>query len=300
LYWRIAIYKEPEGDKKVAMHEWIDGSIGKQKNGFGLLDNVDDHGAFSMYGAIGLKAMTYLVDAHDNLIRRRNKDGTVNLNWVSGDVLIAYCFAYTSPNLVNKPVELLNSIAKKYLKNLGLLTKDGDVSNRCNNFGVNYCPDSQAYKIGQPMAGPQFYTNSALFALAGQTSWFFKFVFWTHWIVLGGWYWCWFPVVYTKDKPLYYVRDMTMKALYVHKYVFGNRWWIRMPMEELCYKHSEYRNDLWYAMMGTPPINPIPETMDSFFSQKADCTSRTSDRLNGYLGKSLLQLSEQAKKLNYK
>ena len=94
--------------------------------------------------------------------------------------------------------------------------------------------------------------------------------------------------------------DMTMKALYVHKYVFGNRWWIRKPMEHIAYELSNVRNDLWYAMLGQPPVNPAPAAMDSFFSQKEDCASRMSDRVNPVLGLAMIDLADQSKTIGSK
>ncbi len=300
LYWRLFIYKAPTGDKIIAQHQIIPQTFpGYAVRGNNeLLDNVDDHGAFSMYGFIGTGGLQMIVDDQGNFMRRWEDDGNHNLRFVSGDVVIAWCFAYTFEQVYHKPYGTLLRAAKNYLKYLGTRTYDehgqGYVSNRCNNFGVNYCNDSDTKGLGQPMAGPQFYTNSALFALASQYSLFFKFVFWTHWILFGGWYWAFFPVIYTKDTPLYYVRDMTMKALFVHKYVFGNRWWIRKPMEFITIGLSNYRNDLWFAMLGNKPVHEIPSLMDSFFSQKEDCTSRFSDRLNPVLGESINTLADQA------
>ncbi len=299
LYWRLFVYEKPTHDIIVA-HE-VHPETGIQRDSFGLLDNVDDHGAFSMYGAINRFSLEILTDGKGNLIRKKLGLDTFNRWQVSGDVVISWLFAYTAPNITIKPSETLQSIALKYLLNLGVLSKDDknneDVSSRCNNFGVNYCPDSDAYGIGQPAAGPQFYTSSALFALASQRSYFFKLIFWTHWLLMGGWYWCWAPVLYTKAEPLHYVRDMTMKALYVHKYVFGDAWWIRKPMMLITYDLSNYRNDLWFAMRGISPSYGLPDSMDSFFSQQPDCTSRLSDRMNGYLGPAIKALAEQAKGL---
>lgn len=303
LYWRIFIFKSPTGDKTLAQHDQLGDNWPTRAQGE-LLDNPDDHGAFSMYGFIKAPGLAKLVDQEGNFIRRWQEDGKHNQWAVSGDVVISWLFAYTHSKVYQKPTGTLLKAAKNYLKYLGTRSYDengqGHVSNRCNNFGVNYCPDSDTIKLGQPMAAPQFYTNSAIFALASQQSFFFKIVFWVHWLLLGGWYWAWMPVVYSKDKPLYYVRDMTMKALYVHKYVFGNRWWIRKPMEHIAYELSNVRNDLWYAMLGQPPVNPAPAAMDSFFSQKEDCASRMSDRVNPVLGLAMIDLADQSKTIGSK
>jgi len=297
LYWQIAIYKTPTGDKILAQHEQNLPDPGYRANG--LLNNPDDHGAFSMFGALSKSAMELLMDSEGNFLRRYEDDGNHNRQWVSGDVVASWCFAFTT--MTDKPVDALMKAAKNYLKYLGTRSYDeygqGHVSARCNNFGLNYCPDSDSLKIGQPAAGPQFWTSSSLFALASQHSFLFKIVFWAHWLLMGGWYWCWMPMVYTNETQLFYVRDISMKALYVHKTVFGNRWWIRMPMETITYELSNIRNDLWYAMMGLKPVSPVPEVMDSFFSQKEDCTSRMNDRLNPKLGSAINNLADQAKNI---
>jgi hypothetical protein len=137
--------------------------------------------------------------------------------------------------------------------------------------------------------------------LASRDSIKWKVVFWLHWILLGGWYWAFSPVIWNKDKQLFYVRDMTMKALYVHKFVFGNRWWIRKPMEFIAFKTSNVRNDMWYAMMGIAPVYELPNSMDAFFSQREHCTSRyVEGQMNGYLGQSITNLAKQARILNHK
>lgn len=301
LYWRLVIYKEP-GDKIVAYHEHVPSNLGTYFTSYDVLFNDDNHGALSMYGALGKSGMENLIDPKGNPTRRINMDGSLDMDEVSGDVVISWAFAYTAPNMENKPDDALMSLAWAYLKNLGTLSYDaknnGDVSNRCNNFGINYCPDSDTLRLGQPAAGPQFYTSSAVFALASQKSLFFKVVFWTHWLLMGGWYWAFAPMVYPDMESWWYVRDMSMKALYVHKYVFGNRWWIKKPMEFITYETCTHRNDLFYAMLGFDPLIPLPLSMNCFFSQEADATSRLGSRMNGYLGGAIMNLAKQARELN--
>lgn len=301
LYWRLFVYQEPK-DKKVASHEWFVGFKERREPDGLYLDTVDDHGSFCMYGALTRNALENLLDHKFNVVRRVNQDHTLNQWAVSGDVVISWCLSFTDPNLKDPPITYLLKFANNYLKHLGNRSYDeinnGDVSNRCNNFGVNYCPDSEAKGIGQPAAGPQFYTSSALFALASRYSFKFKVVFWVHWLVMGGWYWWFAPTLWTKSNGLYYVRDMTMRALYIHKYVFGNRWWIRKPMEFITYETTENRNDLWYAMMGMDPVNPIPPAMNGFFSQDEQATSKLSDRMNGFYGAAIMDLAKQARALN--
>lgn len=299
LAWRLLIYKEP-GDKQIPQHINIYRPEGTATRADGdLLDNVDDHGAFSMYGYIGPAGLAKLTDKDGNLFRRYEDNGKHNMWSVSGDVVISWAFANLFIIETKENDALIRKVAMNYLKNLGTLSYDeinkGDVSNRCNNFGVNYCPDSDALKLGQPAAGPQFYTNSAIFALASKTSLFFKVVFWVHWALMGGWYWAHSPLLYTKDKPLNYVKDMTMKALFVHQQIFGNKWWIKKPMETIAYDLSTHRNDLFYAMLGRDP-GPLPEVMDSFFSQQADATSRRSDRMSAYIPDAILEVKDMAKR----
>jgi hypothetical protein len=169
-----------------------------------------------------------------------------------------------------RPKDAAVKAAWNYLKHLGTRSKDGWVSNRCNNFGLNYCPDSEAAKIGQPMAGPQFYTNSCLLAIASKESFALKIAFWVHWIVLGGWYWAFAPAIYPKDS-LWYIRDVCMKMLWVHQEVFGKRWWITMPMQRIN-ESVPYRNDLFEAMLGNKP-GPMPTIMHAFFSQNKNASS---------------------------
>jgi hypothetical protein len=302
LYWRLFVYAEP-ANKNVAQHEWLTNGTDYRAPDNIFLNTVDDHGVFCMYGAVQHTALERLI-VDGSVCRRVNEDGSLNRNWVSGDVVISWCLSFTDPQMELQPVGTLLEFAWSYLKYLGTRSYDefnkGDVSNRCNNFGVNYCPDSDAKGIGQPAAGPQFYTSSALFALASKHSYAFKVIFWIHWIVMGGWYWWFAPTLWTKSNGLYYVRDMTMRSLYVHKYVFGNRWWIRRPMEFITYETTENRNDLWYAMMGLDPVHPLPPSLHGFFSQTKDATSHNGDRMNGYYGKAIVELAKQARSLNHK
>ena len=292
IYWRLFVYKKVTS-QTIPDHETVGQSVidqaSKTKIAGLLLDNKDDHGALSMYGFVGFLGIMLLTDTEDRHFIRRINDRSN----VSGDVVISWTFANLFVDKNDLDHKYIYSVAMAYLKSLGSVSYDnvnnGDVSNRCNNFGINYCPDSAFMKMGQPMAGPQFYTNSALFALASQKSYFFKLVFWTHWLLFGGWYWAFAPVLYTEDNGLFYVRDMTMKALYVHKRVFGNKWWIRIPMEIIAY-NTPVRNDLFYAMLGFGPLKNLPRAMDAFFSQKADATSRKSEVMSAYIPDAIIEI----------
>lgn len=301
LYWRCFIYEEVNPQKE-ALHQDVPVELKTRANG-SLLNNTDDHGAFTMYGIIKDKGLELLV-LNGNFMRRFEDSGIHNLKKVSGDVVVAWCFAATHKDVSIKNLEwTIRLAAWNYLKYLGTRSYDdrnmGHVSNRCNNFGINYCPDSDALGIGQPMAGPQFYTSSCLFALASMFSWKWKVVFWIHWILLGGWFWMWFPIVYTKSKPVHYARDITMKALWVHKFVFGDWLWISIPMWTITSRLSTHENPLFRAMYGWIPGNIAP-TMNAFFSQRHDAGSvYIKNDMNPALGRAIMDLYKQSKDIEH-
>lgn len=299
LFWKVFV-EEKHGPQLIAAHEKIDSSKGiKTRNNNLFLDNKDTHGAFTMYGFISQSGLYELIDYEGNFIRRIT--GTtlncINQEEVSGDVVVSWAFASLFTTI--KP-EYIKKVINNYIKYLGTRSYDtinkGDVSNRCNNFGINYCPDSSILKLGQPMLGPQFYTTSSLLALGYNLGPKYKLLFWLHWIILGGWYWALAPVLFVKSRPLYYVRDITMKALYIHLLVFGPKWWIIKPMKFI-YGLGKYRNDLFAAMLGKEVSNNLPECMDAFFSQKEDCTSRNSNTLSSYVPIAIKIIEEKSKKI---
>jgi hypothetical protein len=301
LYWRVAIFRKV--DKTSPLHWEPDFEVGSKTRFDGkLLDNDDDHGALTQYGFIGPEGMALLLDKDGNFARSVRDDGTLNMRNVSGDCVACWAFAYVQMDKALQPQELARKAAWNYLKNLGTLAWDekskGDVSNRCNNFGINYCPDSDIWGIGQPAAGPQFYTNSRLFAIASQGSVFWKIVFWAHWILLGGWYWAFSPAIYPKD-GLWYIRDVTMKMLWVHREVFGDRWWIRMPMKRIN-ESVPVRNDLFEAMLGNEP-GPMPEVVHAFFSQEKRASSDSQSfednlRASAHIKKAIWAIYQKAKR----
>jgi len=297
LAWRFLIFK-PRLLKELPSHIELDLVLGaRTRNNGQFLDNDDDHGAFTHYNFVKASGFEQLLDDEGNFVRRRNEDGSMNQKWVSGDVVIAFCFA----NLFYKADDsVIKKAVKNYLKHLGSRSYDdksnGDVSNRCNNFGVNYCPDSDTAKLGQPMAGPQFYTNSALLATGYHLGIMYKAAFWAHWLILGGWYWAFAPMVYSKDNGLFYVRDMSMKALYVHAQIFGKKWWIVKPMRFINEKISTHKNQLFDAMMGEAPQN-LPACMHTFFSQEenASSTGLGDGRVSVYIPEALSRISKETK-----
>lgn len=274
-YWRLFVFKKV--DKSSPVHWMPDFEVGiKTRLEGALLDNDDDHGALTQYGFIGPAGMIWLMDSQGNFARAVNADNSLNMQRVSGDCVAAWAFAYVQMSEEDQKAtyHAAKKAAWNYLKYLGTRSWDeknkGDVSNRCNNFGINWCPDSDFVKLGQPAAGPQFYTSSCLFAVASKDSLFWKLVFWSHWLVMGGWYWAFWPAIYPKD-GLWYIRDVTMKMLWVHRAIFGNVWWVRLPMK-LINETVPVRNDLFEAMLGSKPSD-MPEVMHAFFSQEKSASS---------------------------
>jgi hypothetical protein len=300
VYWRLFIFKIV--DKTSPVHWEPDFEVGSATKLDGaLLDNDDDHGALTQYGFIGKRGMELLLDEEGNFLRAIGTDGKRNTTRVSGDCVGCWAFAYVQMPENEKPKEAAVKAAWNYLKYLGTRSwdeqNDGDVSNRCNNFGINWCPDSDLLKLGQPAAGPQFYTTSSLLAVAYKQSFAMKVAFWMHWVLMGGWYWAWWPAIYPKD-GLWYVRDITMKMLWVHREVFGDRWWIRMPMKRVN-ESVEVRNDLFEAMLGNEP-GPMPEVMHAFFSQERRASSDRKSfednlRASAYIKGAILKIYEKAK-----
>lgn len=294
LYWRIFVLQKVT-NKALPHHNPLPTSLGLNTRNNGLfLDNDDDHGAFTMYNYIKEQGLSQILDEQGNFLRRRNEDWTANMDQVSGDVVIAWCFAN---QFYKAKDDDIRKAIKNYFKNLGTRSYDainnGDVSNRCNNFGVNYCPDSDTANLGQPMAGPQFYTNSALLATGYHLGLGYKVAFWAHWLIMGGWYWAWAPFIYTKEKQVWYGRDMSMKALWVHAQVFGKRWWIVRPMKWINEKISTHKNQMFDAMFGQEPQG-LPQCMHTFFSQYENASSLEvgDGRLSCYIPDALKKIAQ--------
>jgi hypothetical protein len=297
LYWRLFVFQYV-ANKPDPVHADIPVALGLATRNDGIfLNNDDNHGAFTMYNFIQESGYQKLFDSNGNFLRRYNEDNTENLDFVSGDVVSAFGFAN---QFYKADDDIIRKAIKNYLKNLGTCSttdsNNGWVSTRCNNFGVNYCPDSDAYGIGQPMAGPQFYTTSALLALGYHLGWQYKALFWAHWLLLGGWYWAFSPVLYTKDNGLWYVRDITMKNLYTHAQVFGPKWWIVRPMKFINEKISTHHNQLFDAMFGKTPQN-LPQCMHAFFSQNEDASSTGigDGRVSAYIPDAMRRMAQETK-----
>jgi hypothetical protein len=295
--WFFFVFKDTPVKEKPHHEFFSDPSVGTATTHNGLLiDNADDHGAFSMYGFIQKEGLE-LLQKDGSLIRKLNPDGTMNRWAVSGDVTVSWFFANL---LAKRPAsdEVVKLVADTYIKNLGTLSHDeiadGYVSSRCSNFGVNIALDSDFLKISQPAAGPQFYTTSAVLASVYNQGLKYKVLFWSHWVLMGGWYWAFAPVIYPDQKSWWYVRDITMKSLYIHLQVFGPRWWIKKPMEFINDKISTHENDLFNAMMGRE-IGPLPTAMNAFFSQYEDASSYLNDRMSAYIPDAIRQIKSETK-----
>lgn len=262
-----------------------------------ILVNTDNHNMLTQYTiATPISFYNFVSLDKDGFLNfTRNSKG--DLTEVSGDCVISFCFAaVVNNNYKSKKVQtLIKRLAKTYLTFLGTRSFDsrnkGTVSNRCNNFGVNYCPDGFAY-LGQPMLGPQFYTSSCLFALASYNSRFWKVVFWIHWTLMGGWFWALMPAIYLEDR-WWYIKDMVMKSLFVHKVIFGNRWWIMLPMK-LTNETNQYKNALFCAMLKQDyPYNTLPNFMSRFWSQNKKAVSENDDVFMTNVKETLIKLSRR-------
>lgn len=300
LWWRVFVFKKVDPnwvpEPELTPEEFQNAPLVRD-NAFH--NNPDDHGALTHFGLYyihpnyALTGLKLLMSKQGNLYRNYTS-GQINARDVSGDCVVAWTFAYSLlPELQKKQLEPeLKQLASHYLKNLGIVSLDGVsknwVSARCNNFGVNYCPD--AHKgLGQPAAGPQFYTSSSVFALASKRfGGVWTLVFWMHWLIMGGWLWQFSPVLYSKSNKLGYVRDITIKALYVHKVCFGNKGWIRRPIDFIAYKIAEWENPLFNVLAGGRSHVKLPT--DAFLYQQTPWEPRTKFA-NTYISQMINDLS---------
>lgn len=290
VFWRLFVYEKVTTLKSV-QHEnpTEEPRHSAIRDGY-FHDNEDDHSALSHFGLftvkpdLGVEGLRLLID-DDGAFLRRYKDGKKEGWHVSGDCVANWCFTASCLNSKRAALApVIEKAATHYLLNLGSKSNmpeaKGWVSSRCNNLGINFCPDG-FLGLGQPCVGPQFYTTSALLALAyqhGSKKW--KYIFWIHWILFGGWYWAFSPMLYTKKQRLAYVRDTTMRALWVHLKVFGPLWWVIRPMHFITYEIAEYENHLFFAMLGKEPQVGVPRIASPFFSQEYDGRSRNCEKAN--------------------
>lgn len=182
------------------------------------LDDDDSHTAMVHGWIWGLQEYKHLAkDGLRNLItttgslHRRIPD--LHYLPVSGDCLSSWVWAYIASG--NKDPDSVELIAKHYLKNcLGLEHRNGKVSVRSSNSGVNFCFDGWR-GLSQPAFGPQYYTSAAIFALAREeVGGLWHLVYWLHFWLMGGWLWWIAPVLHGKNDTIYYAHDVTMKNLW--------------------------------------------------------------------------------------
>ncbi len=310
LYWAIKVL--PEIKKyalKINEHtDYPDNPAYSRIRDLYFHDNDDTHNAltqyplFHMHPELGQKGLELLVSP-DGAFLRRYMAGVSEGSKTSGDCVVAWCFAYSLLPPVFRPRKALRRAAWHYLRNLGTKSINGSVqgwvSARCNNLGVNYCPDGWK-GIGQPCTGPQFYTTSALLALAYRENIFWKAVFWLHWLVFGGWYWAISPMIFPKFNKLGYVRDITMRALWVHQTVFGPKWWVMNPIEKIAIDMAEYENALFFAQLGLSTRVPLPKYANSWFSQNISASSGGGAAINVWTAPTISYIRQEAQRLGVK
>lgn len=295
LYWAIFVY-DPIEKKLEPIHDYSVSTDYKTIANGHLLDNEDTHGALTQYGFIQKEGLE-LLQVDGALLRKYHDNQKPNQDSVSGDVVIAWFFANL---LADRKVsdETLKKVVDHYIKNLGTTSNDsygkGYVSDRSSNFGINYSPDSEAFGLTLPAFGPQYYTTASVLASAYHLGFKYKALFWTHFVVMGGWYWAWIPMLYPDYDTWWYVRDNTMKSLYIQLQVFGPKWWITKPMKFINDKTLLFNNDLFDAMMKRP-ISDLPESMDAFFSQRADASSTKTSNTSPYIPKAIRKIQEETK-----
>jgi hypothetical protein len=234
--------------------------------------NYDNHNAFSHTGLwcdrpdLGIKGLQSLIFG-DRLLRRSGVGLTSGDN-VSGDCVVFWALGYSLLSDAHKPVDHLKRIAKHYLKHLGVMSDQGYVSARCNNFGANYCPDSTLWRCGGPAAYPQVLTSSCLFALAARDiGGIWRAIFWCHWLLFGMWYFAFMPFPHPKNDGLGAARDVSIKALAVLSHVFGNRWWIKRPLKFFWDISPSYNPGICAAIGYSVGVEILPEIVSPWVSQ---------------------------------
>lgn len=260
-----------------------------------ILINSDDHNMLTQWTVARKESFQHFVyDKGHGLtfMRVPNPNSPKAFDEVSGDCVVAFCFAAVhSPN--GYPEEMVRELATTYLLHLGCPSYDtknkGTVSSRCNNFGLNWCPDGWG-QLGQPAFGPQYFTSSALFALASQSSFFWKIVYHVHRIVMGGFIFEWMPLVVPKDK-LFYVRDITVKAIFVHEKVFGLKAWMKKAYDEIS-RSTEWKNPVLCAIAKRTEYDyfSIPNYVHRFFGQNETGVSEYDDSSIPKMRQSLIEM----------
>jgi hypothetical protein len=289
-------------------------------------DNDDEHGAYSHVGLhtlipdYGEEALRRLVTKNGKFLRMWSYS-KVNDWCPSSDTVVFWCFTFSMLPDEFKPIDALHKAATSYLLNLGAYGTIGDhkvgVSKRCANFGVMKNADGWS----GPANGHQYYNSAALFALAAKyLGGFWHLVFWVHWIIYGGWYWQYSPVLYPGNiealfkwirnggplsgvpsppikggSDIGYVRDVTMKALFVLKTCYGSKNWITKPMLFITDYISKSENALFYSMLNRDIKQSLPSVLTVSAWQNTDSRSFRDKRCNIWLKEFLLKVKEKAK-----
>lgn len=280
LFWRAFWLFDKKKQKVSYDHESATVSIYDSEKE--ILLNSDNHNMLTQWTVATEKSFASFV--HDKghgltFMRVPNPHSPKAFDEVSGDCVVAFCFAAVNLSR-GYPKDLVHQLAKTYLLHLGCPSYDkknnGTVSSRCNNFGVNWCPDGWG-GLGQPAFGPQYFTSSALFALASRTSFWWKVVYHLHRIIMGGFIFEWMPLVVPKNS-LFYVRDITAKAIFVHEKVFGLKLWMRKAYDEIS-RSTERKNPVLCALACRRDYDysTIPNYVHRFFGQNSTGLSEFDD-----------------------
>lgn len=266
-----------------------------------ILINSDDHNMLTQWTVAKSDSFRHFVyNKGDGLtfMRVPNPISKKAFDEVSGDCIVSFAFAMANAekDVLVKNRQIILELAKTYLKNLGCLSYDeknnGTVSSRCNNFGINWCPDGWG-QLGQPAFGPQYFTSSSLFAIAAKVSLTWRMVYHLHRILMGGFIFEWMPLVVPKNS-LFYVRDITAKAIFVHEYVFGLKAWMIKAYDEIS-RSVEFKNPVLCALARRYDYDysTIPNYVNRFFGQSKTGTSEYDDSSIPKVKQSLVKLSQR-------
>ena len=276
------------------------------------LANTDDHGAFTHVfywltqgtnhsGDFGFRGL-YGYQGEPGC-RRYGGRRAPDYHKVSGDVATfnshAAMLLHHYKGLSDATKLRVKKSAWHYLARLGFRSeKDGFffVSARCNNFGLNLCPDGWG-NLGQPAFGPQYYTSAAVFAAASVFDWRMKVVYWLHWFFMGGWLWGLFPVLYTKKQKLGYVRDVTMRALSTIRLAGLGLWWEDQAMNYISDTIAEVKNPMHQALLGKlDKVELLPEIINPWCFQTINCDNGDELSANTYTKPALSIINDICKK----
>jgi hypothetical protein len=197
-----------------------------------FLDNDDTHCAITHSSLWGLEKYQDLADFGLKALVR--EDGAVKRRYpvdqdylpVSGDCLASWNFAVMSskvfiPSLTEKVVDHYTSNC------FGLQHYNGKVSARSSNSGVNLVFDGWK-GLNFPAFGPQYYTTAATLAMGARLSTTklkraaYTVLYYAHFLLMGGWLWWIYPIIYSKTDLLYYTHHVTALNLYtLNKLGFG-------------------------------------------------------------------------------